>query len=365
MTVDTHPTRARRRIRRTEDGRRTLTAGHAFVIAVLALSLGTLLNAQGLHKSAFNQPAGWQRDTALAVTGPLATVSHAMLLDRPRRYLQSALGRKGEDTIDTKIVIPAPVTTPTRPTVSSSGPKSSPGATNKQAFTPKRKLRLWIAGDSLVIVPGWAIIRAAGNRGAIEPVGNGPDGHVATGLERPDVFNWYTHVADELHTLRPDAVVVDFGGNDDHAYMTGLPKNVTIDGFGTATWRREYRRRVGGMMDEIARTGAFVIWIGLPIVRSPSETQDFDKINAVVESEARMRPGRVAFIDTYATFASDSGGFAQYLEDASGNQVLVRAPDGVHFEPAGGAIIARMVLHALNEQFDLTSWRKKPAKSQS
>jgi hypothetical protein len=363
VTAETHQTRPRRRIRTTEDGRRTLTAGHAFVIAVLALALGTLLNAQGLHKSAYNQPAGWQRDAALDVTGPLATVSHALLLDRPRDYLQSALGRNGEDTIDTKIVIPAPAPTPAPPAPAGSVPTTAPAHTPaKPAFTPEHKLRLWIAGDSLVIVPGWAIVRAAGRGGAIEPVGNGPDGRVATGLERPDVFNWYSHIADELRKLKPNAVVVDFGGNDDHSYMTGLPKGVTIDGFGTASWRREYRRRVGGMMDEIARTGAFVVWIGLPIVRSPSETEDFDKINAVVESEARKRPGHVAFIDTYATFASDSGGFAQYLEDSSGNQVLVRAPDGVHFEPAGGAIIARMVLHALNEQFDLTSWRKKAAK---
>jgi len=364
MTAGPHPTRHRRRIRTTEDGRRTLTAGHAFAIAVLALVLGMLLDAQGMHKSAYNQPAGWKRSAALAVTGPLATLSHALLLDRPRRYLQAALGRKGEDTIDTKIVIPAPVTTPVSPPASSSGPQTTPKPPMKlkEAFSPKHKLRLWIAGDSLVIVPGWAIIRAAGSHGAIQPVGNGPDGHVATGLERPDVFNWFTHVADELRVLKPNAVVVDFGGNDDHAYMTGLPKGVTIDGFGTPSWRREYGRRVGGMMDEIARTGAFVVWIGLPIVRSPSETADFDKINAVVAAEARKRPGRVAFVDTYTTFASASGGFAQYLEDAAGNQVLVRAPDGVHFEPAGGAIIARMVLHALNERFDLTSWRRQTAK---
>jgi uncharacterized protein len=340
------------------------------VTAVLALALGTLLNAPGLHKSAFNQPAGWQRTVALDVTGPLASVSHALLLDRPRKLLQSALGRRGEDTIDTAIVIPPPLTTTPSSSHAVSGPGSGttttkPGSSStsatlhKPAFSPRRKLRLWIAGDSLVIVPGWEIIRAAGHAGAIQPVGNGPDGHVATGLERPDVFNWFTHVADELRRLRPNAVVLDFGGNDDHGYMTGLPKGVTLDGFGSASWAREYRRRVGGMMDEVNRAGAFVVWIGLPIVRSPSETRDFDLINAVVESEARKRAGRVAFIDTYATFASDTGGFAQYLDDASGNKILVRAPDGVHFEPAGGAIIARMVLHELNEHFDLTSWRKK------
>jgi len=37
----------------------------------------------------------------------------------------------------------------------------------------------------------------------------------------------------------------------------------------------------------------------------------------------------------------------------------VRAPDGVHFSPAGAAIVARQVLKDLNEAYDLTSWRRR------
>jgi hypothetical protein len=33
----------------------------------------------------------------------------------------------------------------------------------------------------------------------------------------------------------------------------------------------------------------------------------------------------------------------------------------VHFEAPGGDIIARLVLKALNERFDLTSWKHRPA----
>jgi len=364
MTVETHPTPRRRRSRRhaTEDGRRALTAGHALVITLLALVVGCLLDAPGLHKSAFNQPAGWKRDVALAITGPLADVSHALLLDRPRKLLQDALGRGDEDKIDTTITFtpPAPVTTTAAPTPTASHPTARPlPRTHRAAFSPKHKLRIWVAGDSLVITPGWAIIRAAGKARAILPVGGGPDGRVATGLERPDVFNWFTHITRQIRKLRPNAIVLEFGGNDDHGYMTGLPKDVSIGDFGTASWTAEYRRRVAGLLDTTNRAGVFVVWIGLPITRDPVQTQRFDTINAIISSEARKRKGGVEFVDTYATFASDSGGFAQYLTDASGRQILVRAPDGVHFELAGGDMIARMVLHALNEQFDLTSWRKK------
>ncbi len=319
---------------------------------MLALALGTVLNAPGLHKAAYNQRAGTERDIALALTGPLASVSHALLLDRPRKGLQSALGRSGEDRIDTAIVIP----TPPKPVVSGPTPVGAKPLP-KLAFGPSKRLRLWIAGDSLVIVPGLAIVRAAGR--AIRPVGGSPDGRVATGLERPDAFNWFSRVAEVLRTLKPNAVILDFGGNDDHGYMTGLPKGVGIDGFGTPSWTAEYRRRVGGIMDTVTRGHAFLVWIGLPITRNEAQTQRFDTINAIVESEARKRARQVAYVDTYATFASDTGGFAQYLPNTSGNEVLVRSPDGVHFEPAGGDMIARLVLHRLNEAFDLTSWRKK------
>ena len=37
----------------------------------------------------------------------------------------------------------------------------------------------------------------------------------------------------------------------------------------------------------------------------------------------------------------------------------VRAGDGVHFDAAGGDLIAREVLKQLNKLFDLTSWRKQ------
>ena len=62
----------------------------------------------------------------------------------------------------------------------------------------------------------------AGNS-AIDAV-DGIDGRIASGLERPDVFNWFTRVRDVMETDKPRAVVLMFGGNDDHGFMTGIPK---------------------------------------------------------------------------------------------------------------------------------------------
>jgi hypothetical protein len=342
--------------------RRQWSAGHALVVSVLALAIGLLLNAPGIHKSAYNKPDGWQRDVALALTGPLAGVSHALLLDRPRKGVQALVGRSGADEIDTDLGLPASAPPPTRTTTRAPTrtpqPAATPVAPKKLAFSPQRKLKIWVAGDSLVITPGYAIVRAAGGSPAMEPVGT-VDGRVATGLTRPDVFNWFDEVRARMKELRPRAVVLGFGGNDDKSYMTGLPDGTSIGGFGGWSWRKEYARRVGGLMDAINRAGAFVVWIGLPQTRSASQTQRFDVVNAVVEKEARKRDGRAMYVDTYTMFAGDDGGYAQYLPDGSGELRKVRADDGVHFEREGGDMIARVVLKALNKQFDLTSWRKK------
>jgi hypothetical protein len=160
-----------------------------------------------------------------------------------------------------------------------------------------------------------------------------------------------------MRRLRPDVVVLAFGANDDKAYMTGAPPGFEADRFGDAAWRREYRRRVGLLFDGIARAGGHVVWIGLPLTRSASQSARFRVINAAVLAEARKRPRRVSYVDTYDRFAQ-RGRYAEYLRSASGALVKVRAPDGVHFERAGGDMVARHVVAALNRTFDLTGRKR-------
>jgi len=361
------PARARpRRVRhRTDvDGRRLTSAGHAFLVLVLAVTLALVLNAPGAHKRAYNQSPGWKREVALAFTGPLAAASRALYLDRPRVAVQALIGRSGVDEIDTDLGIDggtsaspaAPTRRPGSTTAEKPARSAAPKPVRKESFTPSRPLRLWIAGDSLVITPGYAIQRAAAENRAFKPVGS-IDGRVATGLARPDVFNWFKEIREQLASLKPNVVVLAFGGNDDKAYMTGLPEGVSIDSFGDPAWTHEYRRRVGALFDMIHRAGAHAVWIGLPQTRDRAQTLRFDVVNAAVAAEARERPRSVTYVDTYLGFAGPDGQYAQYLTLPGRGEVKVRADDGVHFEPAGGDVIAGEVVKALRTEFDVTSWR--------
>jgi lysophospholipase L1-like esterase len=284
------PYRPSRRVRAVTVGdppRRTMSAGHVLVVAVIALGLGSLLNAQGLRKGAEVQD-GWRRDVGVALTRPLAAVSSALQLDEPRAALKRALGRGDDDRLRTGVSFTAPV-----------------------------------------------------------------EGRVSTGLERPELYDWYERIRKQLRRERPDAVVLSFGANDDHDYMSGLPAGVSIGDFGSETWTAEYRRRAAAVMDLVARDGRLLFWIGLPITSDPAQSARFDVINRIVHDEAAKRQRRVFYVDTYTLFAGEDGGYAQYLPDATGGLLKVRMGDGVHFERAGGNIIAAAVLAKLRTAVEL------------
>jgi hypothetical protein len=257
--------------------RRLSPAGHALVVSFFALLVGAFLNAPGLHKTAESQNPGWKRDVGLALTGPLASVSHALLLDRPREGVKAALGRSGDDDIVTAVEVPPtiPAGVPTRPV--------------REVFSPRDKLRYYVGGDSLVIVPGYSLQRATAGYRVYKSVGD-VEGHIATGLERPDVFNWFERIRQVMREDKPNVVVLGLGGNDDHDFMTGVPDGVSLGAFSSPAWIREYRRRVGGVMDTVIRGGGFSVWIGLPITRDAGQSQRFDVINRIFSEEARKRP---------------------------------------------------------------------------
>jgi uncharacterized protein len=332
-----------------------------------------LLNARGLHKTAQSMNPSWKRDLGLALARFDQKISDATGLDYPRRGLQAALGRSSDDDIQTSIVLPPqppppPVTPPPikppkqhpKPPVhrrTTPPPPPSPAPPPKPAFSPSHPLRVYIGGDSLIIVPGESMLRAMGSK-VYKPL-DSVDGHVSTGLERPDVYNWFDRIRKVMKKDKPNVVVVAFGANDDHSYMTGLPSGVSLGDFGSPAWIKEYRRRVGGFMDTVIGNGGFVVYLGMPIVSSPSESHDFDLINKILYQEAKKRPKGALYVDTWFQFADPkTGGYAEYLPNKNGDLVKVRSNDGVHFEPAGGDIIARLVLKALNQRYDLTSWKK-------
>ena len=320
-----------------------MPVGHVLVVMLVAALVGGLLNAAGIRKTANGQPVGFKRDVARFFAEPLYDVSHALRIDELRKGIQTVAGRSGDDHINT--ALPDPTTTGTDTTATTLPAK-------KRAFSPTDRLDVWVGGDSLSIVPGQSLVNLAPNAEVIDVVGNDVDGHVATGLARPEVFNWPEHMQEVIAQDNPDAVVITMGSNDDQT-LTGDGGG---ESFGSPEWITEYRRRVGGMMDVVTGSGNRVLfWMGAPMMRNEerSETR-YRIINQIYQEEAAKRPGRVFYIDIYDRFRDENGSYADFLDG-----VQIRTPDGIHFTRAGGDQIAQVVLDTMNQAFDLTSWRSK------
>ena len=333
------------------DDRRPMAVGRVWFVGIVCLLVGALLNAPGIRKTALSQPVGWKRDVATFFADPLYDVSHALFLDRLRLGIQDLAGRKDEDKID--VTLPSP----TRPQPTTSVPET-PGKTeapkHKQAFSPQHQARLWVGGDSLSELPGQSIISqalATQAIGQLRPV----DTHVSTGLARPEAFNWPSYLGQVMLKFDPDIMVLTLGSNDDQT-LTGAGGGETL---GTPGWQAEYRRRVGGLMDEVTGSGKVTLfWIGIPQMRNvPRYETRYKMINQIVREEAEKRAGKVIYVDTAALLAGPDGGYSDYVTRLDGSVVRVRSADGIHFERAGADRIANAVLAAFNDTFDLTSWR--------
>ena len=340
-------------------GRLPATATRTVAVVLIALLLGAVLDARGLRKTAAIQPPGLRRDIAVAVTQPLVSFASVTHLDLLRIGVKDAMGRSGSDRTTTTIALPEPASEPGRPSQPATEPTQPQRPTRTPAkpprlaptviYTRKHPLRVWPAGDSLVIEPAYAIERVA----ARLPIRMLPvEGRVATGLERPDVYDWFTRIRQVAPSLRGGAAVLAFGGNDDNAYMSALPENVRITAFWSPAWRKEYGRRVGGVMDILASRRVHVVWIGLPTTRDRHQTDRYAQLNAVVRREAMRRSAWVTYVDTF-WLLSDHGRYTEHLRTPGGKLVQLRQPDGVHFRPAAADMVARAVLKAIRKQVRL------------
>jgi hypothetical protein len=322
--------------------RRTMPVAHVLVVGFIALLVGALLNAPGIRKTALGQDVGWQRDVATFFADPLFDVSHSLLLDRPREGIQKVVGRSENDDID--LTLPGPTLPPRR---------GEPDEPKKRVFSPQDQAALYVAGDSLAITPGESVINqalATQSMGILSVV----DGRVATGLARPEIFNWPAYLSEVVARDQPDAVVLTIGSNDDQT-LTGDGGG---ESFGSPEWQAEYHRRVGGLMDAVTGTGETTLfWVGLPPMRNTERFETrYRMINDIVKAEAELRPGKVVYVDTEKVLSPPEGGYADYLSNADGTVVQVRTGDGIHFTREGGDRIAGAVMKAIRETFDLDSW---------
>jgi hypothetical protein len=307
-----------------------MAAGRVLVVVLVALGLGLFLNADSLYSRAQALPYGWRRTVGVGVMRPVHAVSSAFRVDRPREWLEAAIG-KGVDA-------PSDSLDPTTIAVS-----AKPPVTLRRP-TAAAPLRLWVGGDSMAQVFGESVQRMAIDRGDVAAT---LDYRISTGLSRPDYFDWPLHLQNDVLASHPEVVVITFGANDS--------QSLSIDGNvyspSDPEWLAEYRRRVAAAMDELRGDGRLVIWVGQPVMRDGGFSARMAALDEIYASEAQSRPW-VKFIDTRQLFADASGNYSAYLAGPDGQPVLMRQQDGIHLSRGGGDRLAAAVFSTVDDEID-------------
>lgn len=166
----------------------------------------------------------------------------------------------------------------------------------------------------------------------------------STGLARPDYFDWPARLAEDVEAHDPDVVVLGFGGNDSQNLTTD--EGVIVRG--EPAWQEEYRRRVAEVLDIVEAPGRTVWWVGMPLTQADALEASRPAITGAVRDELADRPW-ATYVDTVEVLTPD-GTYVVSLPGPDGEEVRVRAADGVHPSVGGGELIVASLLDALRAQ---------------
>jgi len=160
---------------------------------------------------------------------------------------------------------------------------------------------------------------------------------VSTGFVRVDYYDWNKALADILKENDYQMAVVMFGANDNQPIRQGKEFFKP----GTDAWREAYAQRVEAFIKKLRAAKLAVYWAGLPIMRSPDQSDDAQFLNDVFREKAFINGAK--FVDTWSGFTDDSGRYSAYGPDMEGQVKRLRADDGVHFTMRGYLKLAHFV----------------------
>lgn len=169
-------------------------------------------------------------------------------------------------------------------------------------------------------------------------------------LMRPDFNDHLKSLDAELGKDTPPIAVVMFGPQDRTSIRVGS-KRYWID---SDEWREEFARQADAVMKALKRRKIAVYWVSLPNVRRTEPNEDVQVINEIIREKAVLNGFR--YIDAYAGFTDEGGGYNAMGPDLTGKIRLLREQNGIGFTEAGNRKLAHFVEREMKR--DLTQAKR-------
>ena len=195
-----------------------------------------------------------------------------------------------------------------------------------EPFPPGDRYRVLVIGDSLADGLWSGLFRAFQEDANMEVINKSKP---SSGFVRVDSYDWTKELDDILNDGTYQIVVVMFGANDNQAIKSG--KDYIKPG--TDQWDELYGQRVEAFVKKLRGKGLAVYWTGLPIMRSPDDSDDAEALNDIYREKSFINGAK--FIDTWSGFTDESGRYSAVGPDMSGQIRRLRDDDGVHLTSRG------------------------------
>ncbi len=176
-------------------------------------------------------------------------------------------------------------------------------------------------------------------------------GKSATGLARPDFFDWTREAERLIAERKPDVVIVGLGGNDGQALASlrgagaGPARAVP---WNTDAWAAAYGARVTAFLELLAAEGRRVVWLEVTTADRPRLETKLRTIRAVQREAIAAFGPRARYVETHAHLYDEAGQIVRQVQVDRRSQPL-RIEDGIHFSVPGSRWLAARVAPDLVE----------------
>src|ERR1700739_198359 len=164
-----------------------------------------------------------------------------------------------------------------------------------------------------------------------------------TGLARPDVFDWMTEYPAMIDSEHPDAIIVAIGANDGQGFV----ENGKTIPFGSEAWVKVYQQRTAAFLDLLTESGAHVVWVGLPPMRSGQYNAKIAEVNRIAYTVVRQYP-QATWWNPQPLIGDEAGQYREFGTMQDGKTTRLRATDGIHLSDEGASLLAPTLMNWLN-----------------
>lgn len=198
--------------------------------------------------------------------------------------------------------------------------------------------RILVIGDSLAGGFGAGLARMAQEDGRIEVINRFNE---ASGLARPEFYDWVAAVPKIVIAKDYDAAVVELGLNDRQAIRS---ESGQLE-FRSEAWVAAYRAQAEALADKLLGAGLRVYWLAVPPVADPALDADLKFISGLQKEAVQAKGGH--FVDLSQYFLGPDGRYSERGADETGADRKLRARDGITFMKQGNSRFGQLLLAAI------------------